>query len=328
MAERPQVRSVTDESNTAGGWRGRLADLAELGKLRLSFLVLLTTALGYFLAAGNHDGWTHFLLTLLGTGLAAYGANALNQTVEAERDALMRRTQSRPVPSGRMTSRTATAIGLFTGLLGPALLVVAVHPWAGLLALLTLLIYVGMYTPLKYQTSLNTLVGALVGALPPMIGWVAATGHLAFGAWVLAGILLVWQIPHFLSLAWVYRDEYAAGGYRMVPGHDPTGRLTAYLVVLYALILIPVSLMLFVGGVVGWIYVGGAVVLGVLQVAAAVRFERTRTERDARRVFAASIIYLTLLLACMAVDRRPTPPRDIHLPPVAGTLAEVNFDRS
>lgn len=277
----------------------------ELGKPRLSALVAVTTAAGFVLADPQGAGWLRFAWTLAGTSLAALGANALNQWWEMRRDARMRRTAGRPLPQGRVRPPTALAVGLAAGAGGPLLVTWTVGLGAGLLAAVAVVIYVFFYTPLKARTSLNTLVGAVVGAIPPLIGWQAAAGRLDPGAWVLAAILFVWQIPHFLALAWLYRDDYERGGFSMVPTVDPRGHLTACLVVVYALLLLPLTLLLTLLGVSGWIYAAGAILLGGGFVLVAAAHERRLSPASARQLFLASIIYLPLLLGLMMLDRGP-----------------------
>jgi protoheme IX farnesyltransferase len=274
----------------------------ELGKIRLSSLVVFTTAVGYIMAPGDKT-WIAFIVTVLGTTLAALGANALNQWLEVERDALMARTRTRPLPAGELTAAAALLFGIVTGTLGPLLLTAVVGWAAGALALLTLLIYVLMYTPLKTRSPVNTLVGAVVGALPPLIGWVAAAGQIHEPAWLIAGILFVWQIPHFLSLAWMKREEYARSGFRMLPVVDPAGHLTACIVAVYAALLIPLAVMVTLVGLCGWVFAVGGVLLGLGMLACSVVMEHRRSEANARRVFLASLAYLPLVLGLMMLDR-------------------------
>jgi heme o synthase len=276
----------------------------ELGKIRLSSLVVITAGVGFVLGAETVVEWGRLLLTLIGVGLAAIGANALNEWVEIARDARMRRTRGRPLPQGRLSPGQALAFGCLTGVLGPLCLAVCVNVQAAALSLATLLIYVLLYTPLKVRTPANTLVGAVVGALPPVIGWSAATGGIGAGGWILAGILFIWQIPHFLALAWLYRDDYARGGFRMLPSVDPHGSLTGVLVVVYCLALVPLTVALTLVGVTGWWYGAGAVALGVSLLALSIRLERERSDRAARRLFLASVIYLPLLLGLSVADRQ------------------------
>lgn len=286
------------------GWRANVSRFVELGKPRLSSLVVLTAVAGFVVGTSGPLNWWQLAWTALGTALAAFGANTLNQRFEIARDQAMKRTRARPLPTRRVSRQAALRLGFFTGLAGPMLLAVLVNELAALLALAAFGIYVWLYTPLKPVTTTNTLIGGVVGALPPMVGWAAASGGLPLGAWVLGLILFLWQIPHFLALAWMFRDDYARGGLRMLPVLDAPGHLTACVVVVYSLALVPVTLLLPLLGVVGGYFAVGAVALGVFQAAAAVAMERQRTTAAARRMFFAGLAYLSLLMILMLVDRQ------------------------
>lgn len=275
----------------------------QLTKLRLSGLVAVTAATGFLLGLDRGPMWPRLVWTTLGTLLVACGANTLNQWCEAARDARMRRTAARPLPTGRLSPRSALVFGTLTGVLGSAMLALLVNVAAAGTALAALLIYVLLYTPLKVRTPLNTLVGAVVGALGPAVGWLAATGRFDDGAWILSAILLVWQIPHFLALAWLYRDDYQQAGFRMLAQVDPTGQLTGCLVVIYALALVPLTILPTLIGVTGWSYAAGALVLGTGLVLASAALERRRSSSAARGLFLASVVYLPLLLGLMVFDR-------------------------
>jgi len=300
----------------------------ELSKARLSALVLLTTAVGFIMATptvmpgSSRIDWLRLLLTIAGTGLSAGGANALNQLLERRRDGLMHRTRNRPLPSGAMSPAHALLFALAASYGGVALLGLAVSLQAAGLALATILIYILLYTPLKTRSTLNTLVGAVCGAIPPMIGWVAASGNLDRGAWILGGLLFVWQIPHFFALAWMYRDDYARGGYKMLPGLDPTGRLTGQVAVITSLGLLPLGLAVTLGGLAGGVFAVGSVMLGAWFVYVAARLYARPSDAGARRLFLASIAYLPLLLCLMVLDRNTVP---LHLSrPVATVTADLD----
>jgi protoheme IX farnesyltransferase len=277
----------------------------ELTKARLSALVLMTTAVGFILASLESIDWLRLLWTVLGTALAAGCASAMNQVLEVRRDQLMRRTQNRPLPSGAMNLTSALSAAVAMGLAGVGILAALVNAPAAALALVTILIYVLLYTPLKTRSTLNTLVGAVCGAIPPMIGWVAATGSLDTGAWVLGAILFIWQIPHFLALAWLYRDDYARGGFVMLPVIDRDGRITCQVIVLTCLMLLATALLATLCGVAGLLYACGSLAIGVWMLALCLRLHRQRSDVNARRVFVASIIYLPVLLCLLVVDRGP-----------------------
>lgn len=289
----------------------------DLGKIRLSLLVAATTLAGYLLGSygslAGPLGWT-----LLGTLLSALGANGLNQWLERDRDARMQRTQRRPLPSGKLTPTQAYWLALASAMGGLLILGWQVNLLTAALSLLTVLLYVLVYTPLKVHSPSCTLIGALVGALPPLMGWSAATGQLGYGALALAAILFVWQIPHFLGLAWMYRDDYAAGGFRMLPVVERDGQLTALLMMVYSVALIPVALLLVVGGVSGWQYGLGAIALGGAMIAVAWGFYFERTASRARLVFVASLLYLPALMALMIWNVTPQPEVYIRTNSAAG----------
>ncbi len=275
----------------------------QLSKSRLTLMVVLTAVVGFVMGSDSGVSWVTLLLTAVGTALAAACANALNQWVEALRDARMPRTQNRPLPSGRISPAHAVAFAMVCGIVGLAILTLGVNLLAASLAGLNIALYVSVYTPLKVRTSWNTLVGAVVGAIPPMLGGAAATGSIDAGAWVLGAVLFVWQMPHFLALAWMYRHDYELGGYRMLPSHDPGGRLTGVVVLAYALALLPVTLMATRIGLTGWVYLAAAAALGAWLTWLAIRMLLQRTDQRARKLFLASVIYLPLLLTVMMIDR-------------------------
>jgi len=279
-----------------------------LSKARLSALVVMTTAVGYAVAPSVERSWEGFLGTVIGTALAAASAAMLNQLAEIRRDALMERTRSRPLPAGQVAPALVLTVGLVTAYAGVSMVGLFGNGLAAALTLGTIVIYVLLYTPLKPVTTLNTLVGAVTGATPPMIGWAAATGGLEPGAWVLGGLLFVWQIPHFFALAWMYRDDYRRGGFAMLPVLDQTGRITSETVLLTSLVLVPMALLGVIFGVAGWWFAGGACVLGLWLSALAFRFWRLRTTAAARAVFIGSIIYLPLLLVLVVADRGAVSP--------------------
>lgn len=300
------ITILTRPAGAAVVLRHWLAIYAELTKARLSFFVVITAVVGYVMAAGARFDWLTLTWVGLGVALAAGSANALNQWLEVERDRLMPRTADRPLPAGRITPGHAMVFAIVCGVAGVGLLAVGVNLPAAGLALATIVLYVGAYTPLKVRTTLNTLVGAVVGAVPPMIGWAGASGGLEAGAWVLGAILFAWQMPHFLALAWMYRQQYERGGYRMLPSVDADGRLTAMTVVLYCLTLLAVTLAAALVGLSGGVYAAGAAGLGLWMLHLSLRLRRHRTVAAARKLFLASVIYLPLLMGLMVIDRQPT----------------------
>jgi heme o synthase len=283
---------------------GRLADYLALTKPRVAVLVLFTVAAGVLLAAGRDVQLGVLLHTVFGTALVAAGASALNQWLERHSDARMRRTENRPLPAGRLTPVEVLGFGSLLGVAGVAYLALTLYrPCAALVAAFTFACYVGVYTPLKARTPLNTLVGAVPGALPPVIGWCAVRGAVTAEAVALFVILFLWQVPHFLAIAWIYRDEYARAGLRMLPAVDPDGRLTARHMVTYCLALLPASLGPVLLGEAGLVYVTGAVGLGLVFLASALGFRRRHSPRQARVVLRASLAYLPGLFALMLADR-------------------------
>jgi protoheme IX farnesyltransferase len=281
----------------------RLADFVTLTKPRLNLLVLLTTLAGLYLASPNGVELTLLMDTLVGTALVAGGAAALNQVWERRTDALMRRTSSRPLPGGRLGVAEGTWFGVLLSVVGLALLAIGVNLTAAAVAGATLASYVFVYTPLKPRTSLATLVGAIPGALPPVIGWSAATGRISLEALVLFGISFFWQMPHFLAIAWLFRDDYANAGIPLLPVVEPDGRRTGQQALIYTAALWPVSLLPAVVGLAGIPYAIVATVLGLLFVWLAIRFARDRSMANARVLFLFSITYLPVLLAALVADR-------------------------
>ena len=279
--------------------------LVELTKARLVTLVLVTTAVGFVLASRPPFAWATFAWTLLGTAFAAAGVMSLNQAIEWRRDALMERTRKRPVPSGAVSPRQAAAFGAALAAVGLAVLVVRVNALTAWLGLAVVLVYIAVYTPLKTRSTLCTLAGAVCGAIPPMMGWSGAAGRLDFGAWILAFLLFVWQIPHFLALAWMYRADYERGGFRMLPLVDPSGAITSRVAVLYCVALLPVGFVAAIAGVSGWAAALGGVLCGGALLALGVQLARSRSDASARRLFLATLAYLPLLLAILVVDRAP-----------------------
>jgi len=279
------------------------AVISDLIKARLTFLVLLTTFVGYYAGSTGPLDWARLLNTVLGTFLVASGAAALNQLIEREHDAKMRRTEDRPLPSGRMQPETVLVLGGLSGAVGLVYLALAVNLTTSLLGAVTLGSYLFIYTPLKRVTTLNTIVGAVPGALPPLMGWVAARGEMSRGGWALFAILFFWQLPHFLAIAWIYKDEYARAGFVMLPSVDPDGGRTGRQAVSHALGLLPVSLCPFLFGFAGRVYLFGALFLGLAYCWRAFQFSRFLTVPHARRLFFMSIIYLPLLLGLMVFDK-------------------------
>jgi protoheme IX farnesyltransferase len=283
--------------------RSAAMDLAELTKPRITMMIMLTGLVGFVMGSTGGVSAAGLVSMLLGLGLVAAGASALNMVLERRTDALMDRTRQRPLPAGRLQPAEARNFGLLLTVAGLGLLAWLSGPAAAMVALLTWLSYVFIYTPLKTRTSLSTIVGAFPGALPPVIGWAAARGSVDAGAYVLFAILFLWQIPHFLAIAWIYRDDYARGGLPMLPVVDIEGRMTGRQAVANSLALLLVSLTPSVAGMTGRLYLAGALVLGLVLTAAALRLAVRRTTPAARGLFLASIAYLATLNALLLVDK-------------------------
>ena len=281
----------------------RTADFVTLTKPRLNFLVLITMLGGMYLAAPYGIRMAILVHAFVGTALVAGGAAALNQVWERETDGLMRRTAARPLPGGRLRVADGAWFGALLSAAGLIELAWKVNVLSAIVAGATLVSYVLVYTPLKTRTSLSTLVGAVPGALPPVIGWAAATGTISIGAAVLFGIVFFWQMPHFLALAWMYRDDYARAGIPLLPVLEPDGRRTGQQALVYAAALWPVSLLPAMVGLAGSAYLIVATVLGFGLIALSLRFARERTQQTARTLFLYSITYLPLLWGALVIDR-------------------------
>jgi len=281
----------------------RAGDLVSLTKPRVVLMIVVTTAVAYHLGSVGRPEWVRVLHTLAGTALAAAGTLALNQFLERERDALMRRTQDRPIPSGRLAPSAALGFGVLVASIGLGYLAVAVGLRAAAVTLATASLYLGAYTPLKRWTPLCTIVGAIPGALPPVTGWVAARGEFGLGAGVLFAILFCWQIPHTLAIARLYREDYARAGIRVLPVVDPKGSSTERQIVVGCLALWVVALVPTLAALTGWGYFFGALILGGAFLACGVVHGLKPSRLSARRVVLASVLYLPLLLALMALDK-------------------------
>jgi protoheme IX farnesyltransferase len=280
-----------------------IADYVALTKPRLNFLVVATSAAGYYLGAHAAPDLLQMTFAVAGTALVAGGAAALNQVYERDTDALMRRTRLRPLPDGRVAPSDARIFGLAMSAMGLVLLATRANLLAAGLALATLVVYLIVYTPMKRRTSLATLVGAVPGALPPLIGWTASHGSVSAGGAALFAIVFLWQIPHFMAIAWLYRDDYGKAGFPMLSVIEPEGRRSGRQALLYAIALIPVTLVPTLVGVSGMVYGAVALVLGLGLLWLAVRFAIARTERTARALFFGSIVYLPLLWIAMIGDK-------------------------
>jgi protoheme IX farnesyltransferase len=283
--------------------RSRATDFLTLAKPRLNVLVVASSLAGYVMGGGDTSNAGLVVFTVLGTALVAGGASAFNQVIERNADSLMRRTRLRPVPDGRLQPAESLIFATALSVFGLLILAMGVNILGAAVALATLLTYALIYTPLKRRSSFSTVVGAIPGALPPVIGWAAARGELSQGAWVLFAIVFLWQLPHFLAIAWIYREDYARAGFPMLPVIEPDGRSTARQAVFYCSALLPVSLAPTLLGMTNAAYFAVALVLGLLFLGLTLKFARTRASADARRLFFGSIIYLPILWILMIVFR-------------------------
>ena len=293
----------SDQTQVRRSRSGLIRDLVELVKARLTLLVLVTTAVGFYLGAEGPVNFAALLHTVFGTAAAAAGAAALNQWWEYNLDAVMQRTRSRPLPSGRMRPRDAFILGSALSIFGVAYLAFVSNALSAALAAITIIIYIFAYTPLKRVSTFNTALGAVPGALPPMIGWAAARGTLNAGAWMLFAILFFWQLPHFFAIAWMYRDDYARAGFQMISSDDRTGERSASQSVFFCMLLFIVAGLPAFLGIATVFYLLAELILGALFVAVAMRFLKTRARADARRLFITSIIYLPLLLGALVLSK-------------------------
>jgi heme o synthase len=283
--------------------RSRASDFIALAKPRLNLLVVASAAVGYVMGGGDLSNAARVIFTVGGTALVAGGASAFNQVVERDTDRLMRRTRLRPLPDGRLQTPESLVFAAVMSLCGLVLLGVGVNLLSAAVAFTTLVTYAAVYTPLKPRSSFATVIGAIPGALPPVIGWAAATGDLSRGAWVLFAIVFLWQLPHFLAIAWIYREDYARAGFPMLPVTEPDGRSTGIQATLYCAALLPVSLAPTLIGLTGTVYFAAAMTLSVLFLGLTIKFARSRAVPDARRLFFGSILYLPILWVLMIAGR-------------------------
>jgi len=290
-------------SNSRRPWLSRLADYWTLTKPEVNFLVLVSTLVGFYLASRGALDFSRLFHTLMGTLLVASGTGTLNQYIERQSDKFMRRTANRPLPSGRLAPAEALWFGILLAALGGWELWMFTNPLTSKLALLTLGAYLALYTPLKKRTPLCTLVGAFPGAMPPLIGWAAVRNSLGLDAWALYLILFLWQFPHLLAIAWMYREDYARAGLQMLPRNDQEGRTTVRQILGYTLALIPASLMPAFLGQAGKAYMVGVLVLGFAFLHYGVRLATDRSNSLARRLVLASIVYLPLVFSLLMADK-------------------------
>ena len=283
--------------------KARSAAYIELTKPRITFLIVLTSAAGFCLGSRGAVNYLTFMHAMIGISLLSSGIATLNQFMERDLDGLMRRTENRPLPSGRLAPFEALWFGIALTLSAELYLALSVNVLTAALGLTVIAGYLFLYTPLKTRTSLSTAVGAVPGAMPPLIGWAAARGEIDVAAWVLFAILFLWQFPHFLAIAWMYREDYGRAGIRMLPVVEPDGRVTGQQIILYSLMLVPVSLLPAFLGISGRFYLIAALILGLLFLASSIRAALSKSNQHARQLLLASVLYLPLLFGVMVLNR-------------------------
>ncbi|MEM7145460.1 MAG: heme o synthase [Verrucomicrobiota bacterium] len=295
------LASNREESQAVSVSRG---DLITLTKARLSLLVLVTTFFGFLLASKGAFQWMLLVHTLVGTGLTAFGSAVFNQLMEIDSDARMKRTSDRPLPAGRVPTSVAFLIGWVLAGFGIVHLALKVNFQASFLAAVTLIIYLFVYTPMKRKSSLNTLVGGVAGAIPPVIGWVAGGGGYGVEAWFLFGLLFLWQLPHFVAINWMYREEYVRGGFVMWSNDDESGAKTSGLALVFSVMLTALLVVPYLCGFGGWVSLVGGVLLGLVMVGLSLRFRRERDRGSARRLFFYTLMYLPLVFVVLVISWR------------------------
>ena len=293
---------ITDPK--AASFREKVVAYVELTKPRIAFMLVLTSAAAFYVASGARFDVALFVNAMIGIALLAFGVATLNQYIERDTDALMERTAERPLPSGRISPAEALVFGGLQCLVSEVYLYYLVNPLTAGLGLVVIIGYVFLYTPLKIRTSASTAIGAIPGAMPPLMGWTAAANEVSIGAWALFAMLFLWQFPHFLAIAWIYRDQYAKARILMLPVVDRSGRITARQIILFAIMLVPVSLAPFFLGLAGLVFLVGATLLGFWFLFESIRAGRARTVEQARRLMLASVLYLPMILALLVLDRR------------------------
>lgn len=282
--------------------REKAAAYFELTKPRIAFMLVLTAAAGFYLGSDGGFDWRLFLNSMVGITLLAFGVATLNQFIERNIDGLMDRTAKRPLPSGKLTGAEALVFGILLCAVAEIYLFFLVNPLTAFLGLIVIVGYVLLYTPLKTRTSASTAIGALPGAMPPLMGWTAAANEITLGAWVLFAMLFLWQFPHFLAIAWMYREQYAKAGILMLPVVEPEGKITARQIVIFTVLLLPISLAPFFIGLAGWIYLIGATILGIWFLFSSIRTARAKTVPQARKLLFVSVLYLPLIFALMVFN--------------------------
>lgn len=300
------METVTAEINETkvASVRERIAAFVELTKPRIAVLLVLTSAAGFYLASRGPFDYVLFANSMIAIALLAFGVATLNQYWERNIDKLMERTSTRPLPTSKVTPTESLVFGIAQCTIAEIYLFLLVNPLTAILGLIVIVGYVLVYTPLKTRTSVSTAIGAIPGALPPLMGWTAAANDITLAAWALFAMQFLWQFPHFMAIAWMYREEYAKAGILMLPVVEPSGRLTSRQIVLFTVMLLPVSLAPFFLAISGFVFLVGAIILGVLFLIVSIQSARAKTNEMAKRLLLASVIYLPLLFILMVADKR------------------------
>lgn len=304
MIELMNVNTAEIEEPKVAGMRDRIAAFVELTKPRIAFMLVLTSAAGFYLGTKGSFDLPLFVNAMIGILLLAFGVATLNQYIERDTDTLMERTANRPIPSRRTTPNEALVFGILQCAVSEIYLYFLVNPLTAVLGLSVIVGYVFLYTPLKTRTSACTAIGAIPGAMPPLMGWTAAADQITIGAWALFALLFLWQFPHFLAIASMYKEQYAKAGIKMLPAVEPDGRITARQIVLFTIMLLPVSLAPFFLGFGGVIYLVGASILGFWFLFESVQTARAKTVERSRRLLMVSVLYLPLIFGLLVVDNR------------------------
>ncbi len=286
------------------GARERIAAFVELTKPRIAFMLVLTSAASFYIGTKGSFDFALFANAMIGIALLAFGVATLNQYIERDTDALMDRTARRPLPTGKITPMEAMVFGVLQCAVAELYLFALVNPLTAVLGLTVIIGYVFLYTPLKTRTSASTAIGAIPGAMPPLMGWTAASNEITIGAWALFVLLFLWQFPHFLAIAWMYREQYAKAGILMLPVVEPEGKITARQIVLFTIMLVAVSLSPFFLGFAGVIYLVGASILGIWFLMESIQTARAKNVEKARRLLMVSVLYLPLIFGLLVLDHR------------------------
>ncbi len=301
----PMETAAADLGNTDSlSVKARLGAFFELTKPRIAFMLVLTSAAGFYMGAGGKVDLVLFVNSMLAIALLAFGVATLNQFLERAIDSLMERTARRPLPTGKVSSREALIFGLILCVGSELYLFFLVNTLTAILGLTVIVGYVLLYTPLKTRTTLSTAIGAIPGAMPPLMGWTAAANEITLGAWILFVALYLWQFPHFLAIAWLYREQYAKAGIRMLPVVEKAGKITAQQIVLFTVLLLPVSIGPFFVGIAGIYFLVGSILLGIWFLVASIKMARDKDSKRARQLLLTSVLYLPLFLALMVLDHR------------------------